>query len=66
MKNMIVAAEKNRKIQRPLAEKVDKAAMAKVAKVASAINIGNKYWWASGNDYMGVVRNFGLTSVKKY
>lgn len=42
MKNVIVAAKKGREIHRPLAEKVDKAAMTEVAKVVSAIDIDNR------------------------
>ena len=44
MKNVIVTAKKGRENGRPLAiENVDKTAMAEVAKVSSAINLGNKY-----------------------
>lgn len=65
MKDMIAVTERGRKIQGLLAEKVDKAAIAKVAKVASAIDIGNKYRQAISNDDMDAARDLGLTGVKK-
>lgn len=40
---MIATAKKNKEIQRPLAKKINKAIIAKVRKVTSAINISNKY-----------------------
>lgn len=36
-------AEKDKKIQKLLAEKVDKAIIVEAAKMLSTINIGNKY-----------------------
>ena len=66
MKNVIEAAEKGREIQEPLAEKINKAAMVEVAKVASAIDIGNKYRWAISNDDIDIARDLRLISVKKY
>lgn len=66
MKDVIAVAEKVREIQRPLLEKVDKAVMAKVAKVANAIDIGNKYRWAISNDDIDIAGDLGQTGVKKY
>lgn len=43
MKHMIAVAERDRKNQKLLVEKMDKAAMAEVIGVLTAINIGSKY-----------------------
>lgn len=40
--------------------------MAKIAKLASIIDIGNKYRQAISNDNIDVARDLELTSVKKY
>lgn len=62
---MIAVTERGKEIQGLLAEKIDKVAIAKVAKVASAIDIGNKYRQAISNDDMDAARDLGLTGVKK-
>lgn len=66
MKDVIAVAEKSRKILRPLVEKINKAAIMQVAKVASAINIDNKYRWAISNNHIDVAGDLRLTGVKKY
>lgn len=63
---MIAIAKKDRKILRPLAEKVDKVAMIKVAKIASAIDNGNLYRQAINNNDIDAAGNLKLTDVKKY
>lgn len=63
---MITVAKKDRKIQKRLVEKVDKAAMAKVVKITSNIDISNKYKWAITNDDLNITRDLKLIGVKKY
>ena len=64
---MIAAVERDSENGGPLAmENVDKTAIAEVAKILSAINLGNKYSWAISNADIDVTGNLGLTSIKKY
>lgn len=67
MKNVIVTAKKGRENGRPLAiENVDKTAMAEVAKVSSAINLGNKYSQIISNADIDTARYLRPTGIKKY
>lgn len=67
MKNIIAAAEKDRKNEGLLAmENANKTAMAEVAKVFSAIDLGNKYSWAINNADIDAAEDLGLTSIQKY
>ena len=47
-------------------ENIDKTAMAEVAKISSAINLGNKYNWAISNADIHVTKDLGLTGINKY
>ena len=67
MKDIIVAVEKDRENGGSLVmENIDKIAMAEVAKVSGAINLGNKYSWTINNVDIDVTGNLRLTSIKKY
>ena len=45
---------------------IDKTAMAELAKILNAINLGSKHSWAISNADMDATRNLGLISIKKY
>ncbi len=64
MKDIIAVAERNRELL--AMENVDKTVIAEVAKVSSAIDLGNKHSWAISNADMDVARDLRLTGIKKY
>lgn len=66
MKDVITIAEKSREIPRPLVKIINKAVIMQVAKVASAINIDNKYRWVISINDIDVAGDLALTGVKKY
>ena len=68
MKDVIAAAERSRKNKGPLVMdiNVNKTTIAKVAKVSSAIDLGNKYSQVIGNANIDAPGNLGLTGIKKY
>lgn len=66
MKDIIKVAKKNRKNQEPLAEKFNKAAIIKIAKVLKAIDMNSKYKQAINNTDINAARDLRLTSIKKY
>ena len=67
IKDVIAVAEKGRENKKLLAmENTNKTAIAKVAKVLSAINFGNKHSWAINNADIDVAKNLRLIGIKKY
>ena len=67
MKDVIAVAERGRENKKLLTMgNVDKTAMAEVAKVSSAIDLGNKHSWAISNADMDATRDLGLIGIKKY
>ncbi len=64
MKDVILVAERGRELL--AMENADKTAIAEVAKMSSAIDLGSKHSWAISNADMDVARDLGLTSIKKY
>ena len=67
MKDVIVVVEKDRKNEGLLATKnADKTAMAKVSKISSAINLGNKYSYVISNTDIDATGDLGLTDIQKY
>lgn len=64
---MIILVKSGRNKKKPLGiEKVDKTAIAEVAKKLSIINLDNKYSWIINNSDMNAAKDLGLTSIKKY
>lgn len=47
-------------------ENTNKIAIAKVAKVSNAIDLGNKYNWIISNTNIDEARNLKLIGIKKY
>ncbi len=67
IKDVIAVAEKGRENKELLAmENVDKTAMAEVAKVLSAIDLGSKHSWTISNTDIDAAGDLGLISIKKY
>ena len=67
MKKVIAMAEKDRENKELLTIKnVDKTAMAKFAKVLSAIDLRSKHSWAISNADIDVAGNLRLIGIKKY
>ena len=65
MKGVIAAAKKRRENRRLLVMKnVNKTAMAKVAKISSIIDFGNKYSWVISNANIDAAGDLRLTSIK--
>lgn len=63
---MIVMAEKARENKKMLVKKGNKAVMAEVTRVSTAIDISNKYRWVISNANIDTARDLGLTNIKKY
>lgn len=66
IKNIIKAAKKGRKTQKPSVKKVNRAVIVKNAKLLRVINISNKYKWVISNTNIDIARNLKLNSIKKY
>ncbi len=64
MKDVITMAERGGELL--AMENADKTVIAEVAKVSSAINLGNKHSWAISNADIDVAGDLGLTGIKKY
>ncbi len=64
MKDVISVAERDGELL--AMENVDKTAIAEVAKVSSAIDLGSKHTWEISNADIDVAEDLGLTGMKKY
>ncbi len=64
MKDVIAVAERDGELF--IMENIDKTAIAKVAKLLSIIDLGNKDSWAISNADMDAVGDLGLTDIIKY
>ncbi len=64
MKDVISVTERSGELL--AMENADKTAIAEVAKVSSAIDLGSKHSWAISNADMDAAENLGLTGIKKY
>ena len=64
IKDVITVAERSRENKELLTmENTDKTAMAEVAKVSDAIDLGSKDSWATSNADMDATGNLRLTSI---
>lgn len=64
MKNVIFFTEKVEELF--VIENVNKTTIAEVAKVSSAIDLGNKHSWVISNANIDITKDLGLTGMQKY
>ena len=66
MKNVTISKKSSEKEEKLVVRNADKILLAKVGKTSSPIDLDGKYMWAISNVDIDMVRDLGLTGIRKH